>query len=138
MIQLPSQRGAVLVLIITAIIIVGIVVLLWLGLRNATKIKAFASDFPTQGGSVIVSLTLIFFTGLVIVVRLALGLKFPDGYEMWIGALVALAGVTTTGMIMKRKTDYGYVERKNAGPSPVTVQAPSTVTVENSDSEAAG
>lgn len=134
MIQLlPSQRGALVVLIVTAIILAAFVTLLWLGLRNASKIKEFAKDFPTQGGSVVVSLILIFFTGLVIIVRLALGLEFPDGYEMWIGALVALAGVTTVGMIGKRATDYGYVKAKN--PSPVNVEAPSTV---NIGEEAAG
>lgn len=127
---LPTQRGALVVLIVTAIILASFAFLLWLGLRNADKIKAFAQDFPTHGGSVVVALILIFFTGLTIIVRLALGMKFPDGYETWIWALITLAGVTTAGMIGKRATDYKYVEAKHAGPSPVTVQAPSTVKVE--------
>lgn len=125
---LPAQRGALVVLIVTAIILASFAFILWLGLRNASKIKAFAQDFPTQGGSVVVALILIFFTGLTIIVRLALGMKFPDGYETWIWALIALAGVTTVGMVGKRATDYGYVKAKN--PSPVNVEAPSTVNVE--------
>ena len=125
---LPSQRGALVVLLITAIILASFAFILWLGLRNASKIKAFAQDFPTQGGSVVVALILIFFTGLTIIVRLALGMKFPDGYETWIWALIALAGVTTAGMVGKRATDYGYVKAKN--PSPVNVEAPSTVQIE--------
>ena len=91
-------------------------------------LKSFLSDFPNQNGTVVTALCLILPFGLIVCGRLALGLPFPDNYDTWIWALVALAGVTTAGMGIKRATDIGYVTAKNTGP-PVNVAAPSTVTV---------
>lgn len=121
--KLPAQNTALLVLLLTAITLVAIVALVWLGLRHANEIKEFAKDFPTQGGSVVVALILIFFTGLTIIVRLALGTKFPDGYETWIWALIALAGVTTAGMVGKRATDREYAKAKFSGVTDPTTEA---------------
>ena len=81
-----------------------------------------------KNGTVVTALCLILPFGLIVCGRLALGLPFPDNYDTWIWALVALAGVTTAGMGIKRATDIGYVTAKNTGP-PVNVAAPSTVTV---------
>ncbi len=89
--------------------------------------KKFMSDFPTQGGQVVVALLLIFITGLIVAGRLLRGLSFPDGYEAWLFFLGALAGVANIGMIGKRFTDFRY---KQAGTSPVNVEAPSQVNVE--------
>jgi hypothetical protein len=127
-----TQRNALVVLLLVAVILSAFAFVIWLLLRNRAEIKDFMTDFPTQGGGVVVALTLIFFTGLVVIVRLALGVEFPDGYETWIWALIALAGVTTAGMIGKRATDFRYKEAGRS-PSPVTVQAPSTVTVEEKE-----
>lgn len=126
-VTLPSQRNALIVLLLIAVVLSAFAFMLYLLLRNAERIKSLMGDFPTQGGGVVVALTLIFFTGLVIIVRLALGTKFPDGYETWIWALIALAGVTTAGMIGKRATDFRFKQAGN--PSPVNVEAPSSVTV---------
>lgn len=92
--------------------------------------KRVAQDFPTQGGGAVVALTLIFLTGLAVIVRLVLGAPFPAGYETWIWALVALSGVSAAGMVGKRMTDHHLAEIKARGPSPVNVEAPSDVTVE--------
>ena len=91
-------------------------------------LKSFLSDFPNQNGTVVTALILILLTGLVVVVRLAFGRTFPENYDTWIWALVALAGVNVVGMVGKRATDISYVAAKNTGPA-VNVAAPSTVTV---------
>ncbi len=93
--------------------------------------KSYAQDFPTQGGGVVVALGLIAGTGLIVMVRLAFGKDFPTGYDTWIWALVALAGVTTAGMIGKRATDIDYQIAKNAAPpapTPITTTTSSGVT----------
>jgi len=92
-------------------------------------LKTNLQDFPTHPATVVSGLTMILLFGLVVIVRLALGMAFPDGYDTWIWALVAVAGVSTAGGIGKRLTDIGYVTAKNTGP-PVNVAAPSTVTVQ--------
>lgn len=89
-------------------------------------LKGWLQDFPGQNGGVVTALLLILITGLVVIVRLALGLVFPDGYDTWIWALIALAGVNVVGMVGKRFTDINY---KQAGTSPVNVEGPSTVSV---------
>lgn len=78
------------------------------------KLKEFLSDFPNQNGGVVVALFLILTTGIVIEVRLARGLAFPDGYESWLIFLGSLAGISTVGMIGKRATDFTYAQAKNA------------------------
>jgi hypothetical protein len=97
------------------------------------RIKAFAQDFPSQGGGAVVALTLIFLTGLAVVVRLLIGQPFPDGYDTWIWALVALSGVSTAGMIGKRATDRELQRIKASGPSQVSVAGPVDVTVESEE-----
>lgn len=89
-------------------------------------LKGWLQDFPGQNGGVVTALLLILITGLVVIVRLAIGKVFPDGYDTWIWALIALAGVNVVGMVGKRFTDINY---KQAGTSAVTVEAPSTVSV---------
>lgn len=94
--------------------------------------KRWLGDFPTHNASVALALSLIALTGLIVCTRLALGLDFPDGYDLWMMLLGGLAGVNAVGLGIKRATDASY---KAAGTSPVTVEAPSNVTVET---EAAG
>ena len=94
-------------------------------------LKQFMNDFPTQGGGTVVALTLIFLTGLAVIVRLILGEPFPQGYDTWIWALVVLSGVSTAGMVGKRMTDHTLARIKSHGPSKVNVEAPSDVTVED-------
>lgn len=79
--------------------------------------KKWLSDFPTHNGAVVTALVLILGTGLTVIGKLILGQVFPDGYDTWIWALVALAGVNVAGMIGKRATDREY---KAAGTSPVS------------------
>ncbi len=88
--------------------------------------KAWLSDFPTQSATVVTALLLILLFGLVVVVRLAFGESFPDNYDNWIWALVALSGVSTAGMVGKRLSDIGY---KAAGQPSVNVGGPSTINV---------
>lgn len=92
-------------------------------------LKIFLADFPNQNGAVVAAIILILLTGLTVVIRLALGLVFPDGYDTWIWALVGLAGVNVLGMVGKRATDINYINAKSAQPQ-ITVEAPSTVKVE--------
>jgi hypothetical protein len=88
------------------------------------RLKEFLGDFPNQNGAVVTGLFLILTTGLVVDVMLILGKPFPDGYDTWIWALIALAGVNVVGMIGKRATDIELAKAKN----PPTVEAASTVT----------
>ncbi len=89
-------------------------------------LKSALADFPTQNGGTVTALVLILLTGFIVCAKLALGQPFPDGYDGWLTLLGALAGVNVVGMVGKRFTDIGY---KQAGTSPVTVEAPSSVTV---------
>lgn len=91
-----------------------------------SKIKSFLNDFPTTNGRVVATICLIVVTGLVVCVRLIRGADFPGGYDTWIWALVVLAGVDSAQVVGKRLSDFRY---KAAGTSPVTVEAPSNVTV---------
>ena len=68
-------------------------------------------------------------------VRLAIGLPFPDGYDSWLILLGSLPGVTTLGMVGKRLSDIEYKKAGQTPASPVTVQAPSTVTVTSTTAE---
>jgi hypothetical protein len=83
-----------------------------------TGLKAWLQDFPGQNGATATALVLIFVTGLTVVGKLILGQPFPDGYDTWIWALIALAGVNVAGMVGKRATDIEY---RKAGTSPVSV-----------------
>jgi hypothetical protein len=67
---------------------------------------------------------------LVILGGLMLGRMMPLDLVLGLGSVVlAFNGVTTWQYTAQRKTDYGYIERKAQGPSAVTVEAPSQVTV---------
>jgi hypothetical protein len=88
--------------------------------------KDWLQDFPATNASHAVVLLLILLTGVVVIVRLALGRDFPAGYDGWLTFLAAVAGVGTVGTIGKRLSNIDY---KKAGTSPVNVEAPSTVTV---------
>lgn len=90
------------------------------------RIKAFLDNFPTQGGTVFVALVLILSGGLAVNVRLAMGLPFPTGYEPWLVLLGALAGVTTTGMVLKRATEKPEVIRAEGEAQAAIVAAQTT------------
>lgn len=127
--------GRVSALLLVAII-VGVNVILILaalrGFKTAGGIKAYLSDFPSHNAGTALALILIFETGLVILIRLALGLVFPDNYDTWIWALVGLAGVNVAGLGIKRVTDDRYVAAKTAGKmagaAGVTVEGDATIT----------
>lgn len=132
----PKTSAAVVVIAIVGINIILVLAMLK-GVKAVGGLKAYLGDFPSHNASVAVALFLILETGLVVLIRLALGLIFPDGYDTWIYALVGLAGVNVAGLIGKRLSDKAYVEAKaagkaNAGPS-VNVQGDATVnaTAEN-------
>ncbi len=93
-------------------------------------LKNYLQDFPTHPATVATGLVLIFFFGMVIVVRLAMGLVMPSGYDNWMWALIAIAGVSTAGGIGKRLTDVQYVEAKAKGAPKVVTGGPTTVTTE--------
>lgn len=86
------------------------------------RIKRFAQDFPGQGATVATGLFLILAFGSVVVVRFALGLVFPEGYDGWLWFLGGLVGVSTAGMVGKRLTDRELARIKAGGPS-TTVNA---------------
>jgi len=93
------------------------------------RLKIWLTDFPTQGASAAVAVSLIFLTGLVVIGRLAYGARFPEGYEPWFVLLGALSGVSTVGMIGKRLSNIEY---KAAGSQPpqVNVERANTVNAE--------
>lgn len=93
---------------------------------QATGLKGWLQDFPATSAGHVAAISLILLTGIVVAVRLARGLTFPDGYDGWLVFLATLAGVSTAGMIGKRVSDVAY---KAAGTSPVNVAGPSTVNV---------
>ncbi len=132
--SLPGGPRVSAILVIALIVGVNVVLVLAMlkGFKAVGGIKTYLSDFPSHNASTGLSLILIFETGLVVLIRLALGLIFPDGYETWIYALVGLAGVNVAGLIGKRATDDKYVQAKamgkaSAGPS-VNVEGDATVT----------
>lgn len=90
------------------------------------SLNSALKDFPGTNAGHATALVLILSFGIIVDVRLSRGLAFPDGYDAWLIFLATLAGLSTGGMIGKRITDVSY---KAAGPSPVTVEAPSNVTV---------
>lgn len=80
--------------------------------------KQWLQDFPSQNAASAAALLLILVTGMTVVGKLIAGQVFPDGYDTWIWALIALAGVNVAGMVGKRATDIEY---KKAGTSSVSV-----------------
>jgi len=95
------------------------------------NLKAFLSDFPNQNGATVTGLLLILVTGAVVVVRLAMGQPFPDGYDSWLLFLGTLAGVSMVGMIGKRATDIDLAKAKASAPAAVTIEAGANVTMEH-------
>lgn len=90
------------------------------------SLKSELQDWPFTNTGHAAAIVIFVLFGLVVVVRLALGRVFPDGYDGWMALLGAALGLGTVGMVGKRLSDASY---KAAGASPVTVEAPSTVTV---------
>lgn len=95
-------------------------------------LKNFLQDFPTHPATVATGLTLFLLTGLIVMVRLAMGRDFPTGYDSWIWALLAAIGVSTIGGIGKRMTDIGYVNAKKTEPPSITTGGPTTVKTDGS------
>lgn len=110
-----AKVSAIFVIIIIVAINIILILSMFRGFKAVGGIKAYLADFPSHNASTGLSLILIFETGLVVLIRLALGLIFPDGYDTWIYALVGLAGVNVAGLIGKRATEDRYVQAKAAG-----------------------
>lgn len=126
------KTSALVVIIFIVGINIALVLAMLKGFKAVGGIKAYLADFPSHNASTGLSLILIFETGLVVIIRLSLGLIFPSNYDTWIYALVGLAGVNVAGLIGKRATDDKYVAAKAAGkaaggPS-VNVEGDATVT----------
>lgn len=86
-------------------------------------------NFPTHQATVFVALTAISLLTIVVVVRLALGLIFPDGYDTYVWMLAALCGVTGAWGVGKRLTDFDYAAIKAGQAPPVKVETQSTTVV---------
>ena len=86
-------------------------------------LKNYLQDFPTHPATVATGLTLFFLTGIVVLVRLALSMDFPQGYDNWIWALLAAIGVSTIGGIGKRATDINLALAKKGIVSTPPAQA---------------
>ncbi len=122
------KTSAVFVIFFIVAINVLLVLAMLKGFKAVGGVKTYLGDFPSQNAATGLSLILIFETGLVVLIRLSLGLIFPDGYDTWIYALVGLAGVNVAGLVGKRLTDTGYVAAKAAGKGPsVNVEGDATV-----------
>lgn len=94
------------------------------------RLKSFLADFPNQNGATVTGLLLILLTGAVVIVKLAMGQPFPDGYDSWLLFLGTLAGVSMVGMVGKRATDIDLAKAKASAPAPVTIEAGANVTME--------
>ena len=94
------------------------------------QFKKLCADFPTQGGQVVVALSLIVVTGLIIAARLVVGKPFPEGYDNWLIFLGALSGISNIGMIGKRATDRDLARIKAGGGPAVSVGSADTVIAE--------
>lgn len=90
-------------------------------------LKKYLADFPTHPATVAVALLLILLTGLVVVVRLAIGLEFPAGYDTWCWVLVSLTGVAGAIGIGRRLSDMDYAAVKAGAAPSVNMAGPSTV-----------
>lgn len=124
------------VVVVGLILIINVILILtaWRGFKAAGGIKAYLADFPSHNASTGLALVLIGETAIVVLIRLALGLVFPDNYDTWIWALVGLAGVNVAGLGLKRFSDVEYmkekVKAKQAGSPSVTVQGDANITAE--------
>ena len=101
-----------------------------------SNLKAFLHEFPTQGAASFTGVCLVFLTGVVVAVKLALGQPFPTGYDAWLIFLGTLAGVNMVGMVGKRATSVEYRAAKHP-PGPTTeVNADAAVVVTAPSKEA--
>ncbi len=112
----PQTSAVVVILAVLALNIVLVIAALK-GFKLGGGVKLWLQDFPSHNATVALAIVLIFETGLVVLIRLALGLVFPDNYEIWVYSLVGLAGVNAFGLVGKRFTDDRYVEAKARGKS---------------------
>jgi hypothetical protein len=105
--RLTPVLSVVAVLALSALAIAHVTLLVIL-LRHAKSIKTFMQDFPTHGGQVVLSLWLTFWTGVVIVGRLALGKEFLD-YTEWFIFLALLGGINAYNLRTKRTSSPEYL-----------------------------
>lgn len=89
----------------------------------------FLDNFPTHPATVFVALSAISLITIVVVVRLALGLVFPDGYDTYLWMLAALCGVAGAWGVGKRLSDYDYAAVKAGQAPPVKVETQSTTVI---------
>lgn len=125
---LPGGPKVSAILVILAVVLVNAVLIYGAarGFRLAGGIKGYLADFPSHNAATALALVVFFETALIVLIRLALGLIFPEGYDTWIWALVGMAGVNVAGLIGKRATDWGYVKAKAGSPA-VTVEGDATI-----------
>lgn len=116
-----GKVAGVIVIVVIVLVNLMLVIAAVSGFRAVGGIKSYLSDFPSHNASTALALLLIFETGLVVLIRLALGLVFPGNYETWIWALIALAGVNVAGLGLKRFSDVDYVKEKAKGKAPPLV-----------------
>lgn len=114
---LPGGGNVSAVVLIALILAINAVLIFaaFRAFKAAGGVKVYLADFPSHNASTALALILIFETGLVVLIRLALGLVFPDNYETWTWALVGLAGVNVAGLGVKRFSDDRYVAAKALG-----------------------
>lgn len=129
----PKVTGVIVIALILAINVI-LILAAFRGFKAAGGIKAYLADFPSHNASTGLALILIGETAIVVLIRLALGLVFPDNYDTWIWALVGLAGVNVAGLGLKRFSDVDYmkekVRAKQAGGSGVNVEGNANITTE--------
>lgn len=85
--------------------------------------------FPLHPATVVVALTVFFGLSVVVVVRLAMGKTFPDGYDTFLWVVVTAMGVTGAVNIGRRATDYQYQQIKAGAAPPIVAGGPTTVEV---------
>lgn len=133
-----SPRISALLVIIT---ILAANLLFAVGAVRAVKaiggIKKWLEDFPTHNGMVVVALLMIIETGLIVDIRLALGMPFPTGYEWWGYTLLGLAGVNVAGLGIKRATDFRFKAAGTMEGAEKIMREGAPVTQENSNKDVA-
>lgn len=90
------------------------------------SLRTTLQDWPLTNTGHAAAIFVFVLFGLVAIGRLIAGAVFPAGYDGFMALLGAALGFGTAGMVGKRLSD---VEYKKAGTSPITVEAPSSVTV---------
>lgn len=93
---------------------------LWNGLR----------DFPGTPAKIFAGIVCELLYVVVLLFCIATNRFVNLELSIALGSVVlAFNGITTWQFGTQRKTDYGYIERKAQGPSPVNVEAPAQVNV---------